>query len=225
VEVLDNPVYYSLTGPHAAFAEGSSLAVRYEPDVGAFGALPDEPTAQAWGAMWTLVGPGHSTLLVRTDGLDVPPGWRIGMRLLALQMVATERIGESDAEFVALGRRDVPEMLDLVARTRPGPFFNRTVELGTYLGMREGPDLVAMAGVRMHPPGYTEISAVCTDERARKRGLASRLVRAIAADIEARGETPMLHVSGDNESAIRIYESLGFVTRAAFDVIVAQAPR
>jgi predicted GNAT family acetyltransferase len=70
-----------------------------------------------------------------------------------------------------------------------------------------------MAGERLHPPGWTEISAVCTDERYRGRGLATRLVRAVAAGIRERGETPLLHAAATNVTAIRLYESLGFVLR------------
>ena len=80
-------------------------------------------------------------------------------------------------------------------------------------------------GERVHLNGYTELSAVCTDDDARKRGLATRLVRAVAAGIEARGETPMLHVLADNHSAIRVYETLGFTIRAAFETILVQARR
>jgi hypothetical protein len=77
------------------------------------------------------------------------------------------------ADLVVLGAVDVPEMLDLVARTRPGPFEPETYRLGTYLGVRRAGWLVAMAGERLHPPGYTEISAVCTDPGVRGQGLAS----------------------------------------------------
>ena len=118
----------------------------------------------------------------------------------------------------------VPEMLALVKRTHPGPFFARTHELGAYIGLRDREGLVAMAGVRMRGPGFAEISAVCTDERARRQGLASRLVRAVAAVIEESGDTPILHVVADNASAIRVYDALGFETRAAFDVQVLRAP-
>ena len=81
-----------------------------------------------------------------------------------------------------------------------------------------------MAGERLRGPGFSEISAVCTDERARKRGLAQRLVRAVAAIIEGRGDTPILHVVVENVAAIRVYRALGFETRAAFDVLVLRAP-
>jgi ribosomal protein S18 acetylase RimI-like enzyme len=225
VEPLDNPAWYALTGPQSRFAQTTGVATRYDPDVGTFAAFPDDASAQAWSDLRSLVGPGGFALLFRTDGNpELPPGWNVGMRIPCLQMVATAAIGAADPEFGTLGEADVAEMLDLVQRTRPGPFFRRTHELGTYLGLRDDEGLAAMAGERMHLPGFTEISAVCTDERARKRGLATRLVRAIAAGIEARAETPILHVAAENVNAIRVYEALGFATRAAFDVPLVQAP-
>jgi hypothetical protein len=42
-------------------------------------------------------------------------------------------------------------------------------EMGRYLGIRRDGMLVAMAGERLHPPGWTEISAVCTDAAWRGR--------------------------------------------------------
>ena len=102
----------------------------------------------------------------------------------------------------------------------------RTVELGTYLGIRDaGGVLVAMAGERMHPPGFTEISAVCTDPAHRGRGLASRLVTGIAAGIRARGEIPFLHLTLENEPAHRIYAALGFETRSFPNVVGVRPPR
>ena len=101
----------------------------------------------------------------------------------------------ADPEAVRLGPADVPEMLDLVARTEPGPFVPRTIALGTYLGIRRGGALVAMAGERMRPPGWGEISAVCTDPAHRGQGLAGRLVRAVGAVIRERGDVPFLHAA------------------------------
>jgi ribosomal protein S18 acetylase RimI-like enzyme len=227
VEPLDNPVWHALTGPQAAFSEGSSLALRYQTDVAVFVALPDTVGPDAWKALAELVGPGGSAVLFRPDALMLPRDWKVTMSMDSLQMVATEAIGEPDDTFVHLGASDVDEMLALVERTRPGPVARRTVELGAYLGHRSesGRRLLAMTGERIHPAGYTEVSAVCTDDEARKQGLATRLVRAVAAGIEARGETPILHVLAENHGAIRVYEALGFTTRAAFQTLMVQAPR
>jgi predicted GNAT family acetyltransferase len=226
MDALDNPVWHALTGPHAAFSEGSSLALRYQTDVCPFAALPDEVGTHAWDALRTLVGPGNVAMLFRPALVDLPDGWEVAYALTGLQMVATESIGAPDAEFERLGAGDVEEMIALVERTRPGPFLPRTIELGTYLGLRAPGEtrLLAMAGERMHPDGYTEVSAVCTDADARKRGLATRLIRAIAAGIEARGETPILHVVAQNDTAIRVYEALGFTTRISFEARLVRAP-
>jgi len=129
-----------------------------------------------------------------------------------------------DPDVVVLGSDDVPQMLDLVARTEPGPFRVRTIEMGTYLGFLDEGRLVALAGERMHPDGWTEISAVCTDPRFRKRGLSTRLVRAVGYGIRARGEIPFLHARADNHTAIRLYESLGFTLRRRSVLTVVRTP-
>lgn len=81
-----------------------------------------------------------------------------------------------------------------------------------------------MAGERLHPPGWTEISGVCTDESVRGQGLASRLVLAVAHGIRERGETPFLHASASNTGAVRLYESLGFRLRRRTEFLSALVP-
>jgi predicted GNAT family acetyltransferase len=118
--------------------------------------------------------------------------------------------GVEDPDAVVLTESDVPEILDLVERAKPGPFRKRTIDLGRYLGIRVDGRLVAMAGERFHLPGWTEVSAVCTDPGFRGHGLGARLTMAVAAGILERGELPFLHVAGDNAGAIKLYERLGF---------------
>ncbi|WP_437114386.1 GNAT family N-acetyltransferase [Streptomyces cyaneofuscatus] len=220
---LDNPALSSLTGPHAHFAERHGRILRYPVDVTPWTAHPDVLDAQDWADLAALAGPG-GTISLNTLRQEPPKGWEILHRVAGVQLVDVSVDPAPDAEAVRLGPADVPEMLDLVERTRPGPFLPRTVELGTYLGIRRGGALVAMAGERLHPPGWTEISGVCTDESVRGQGLASRLVRAVAYGIRERGETPFLHTSAANAVAIRLYESLGFQLRARPEFLAGLAP-
>jgi ribosomal protein S18 acetylase RimI-like enzyme len=217
--VLDNPAWAALTGPHAHFAERFGRAARYHRDVAPFYAVCDEDDPRAWADLAALVGPG-GTASVR-GVTEAPEGWEIVHTGHGVQLVDTSLRAEPDPEAVRLGPDDVPEILDLVARTEPGPYLPRTVELGTYLGIRHQGRLIALAGERLHPPGWTEISAVCTDPSYRGRGLATRLVRAVAAGIKERGERPFLHAVATNANAIRLYESIGFTLRArtAFSLV------
>ncbi|MFE7483892.1 GNAT family N-acetyltransferase [Streptomyces sp. NPDC057552] len=220
---LDNPARSSLTGPHAHFAERRGRILRYPVDVSPWLDLPDVPDARDWADLAALAGPGGEVgLPPLREG--PPPGWEIVHRIDGVQLVDVSVVPAPAPDAVRLGPADVPEMLDLVARTRPGPFLPRTVELGTYLGIRRNGALVAMAGERLHPPGWTEISGVCTDASVRGQGLASRLVLAVAYGIRERGETPFLHTSAGNTTAIRLYESLGFRLRRRTEFISALAP-
>jgi ribosomal protein S18 acetylase RimI-like enzyme len=221
---LDNPVRSSLLGPHARFAERHGSVLRYLPEVAVWAALPDEPGDRDWADAAALAGP-HG--VVPLAGVTDPPpaGWKVVLHIPGVQLVDAGAAAAPDDEAVRLGAPDVPEMLDLVARTEPGPFLPRTIELGIYLGIRRGGALVAMAGERMRPPGWTEISAVCTDPAYRGHGLATRLTLAVAAGIRARGETPFLHTAASNTGAIRLYESLGFRYRRDVLFSAARVPR
>jgi len=221
--VLDNPARAALTGPHAHFAERRGRILRYPVDVTPWLALPDEPDAEDWADVAALSGPGSEIPLLGFRG-RVPVDWEITFDIDGVQMVDDGLAAAPEPEAIVLGPADVPEMLDLVERTKPGPFLPRTVELGTYLGIRRGGALIAMAGERLHPPGWTEISAVCTDPAARGEGLASRLILAVAHGIRERGETPFLHAGAGNTTAIRLYEALGFRLRRTTAFLAARAP-
>jgi ribosomal protein S18 acetylase RimI-like enzyme len=224
VHVLDNPVWHALTGPQQKVADVRSGAARYDPDVAAFSAVPDVVASDTWEQLRDLVGPGGAAVLF-VKPPNVPNGWEELFRLPTTQMVATSVEPASFGEAELLGGVDVDDMLALVGRTHPGPFERRTIELGDYLGVRDDTGaLIAMAGMRMRLPGYTEISAVCTDEVARGRGLASALVRDLVGRILDRGDTPVLHVLLTNLSAIRVYEQLGFTHRREQDVIGLRPP-
>lgn len=210
--VLDNPTWHSLNGPHARFAQVYGSVRRYHPDVSVFVGLPDERDAQVWNDLAALVGAG---VAVPIAGAKVAPpaDWEPVFEDAGVQMVGDGIDARPDGEAVVLSAEDSAEMNELVARTNPGPWCARTFELGTYLGIRREGKLIAMAGERLHPPGWTEVSAVCTDPDHRGQGLASRLIRAVAYNIRSRGDEVLLHAAASNTGAIRLYEQVGFRIR------------
>ena len=129
-------------------------------------------------------------------------------------MVAEQpRPGDPDFAHQDLTDDDAAQMLALATLTEPGPFLEATHRLGAFVGVKQDGRLVAMAGERMRPEGFTEVSGVCTHPDHRGRGLAGRLMQVVAGRIVARGETPFLHSYASNLGAISLYESLGFAIR------------
>ena len=225
MEPLDNPAWYALRGPQSAVALGDDVARRFRPDIDPIAALPDEVPAASWEALTGLMDVDGPLLLLRAP-IDVPEPWSVRFLMGALQMIATQPLPHpSGLTFRDLTPEDDEEMLALAQATQPGPFALHTRELGDYVGVHEDGRLVAMAGVRMHLPGYREISAVCTDPEFRGRGLAAALTAEIAARIQSSGETPFLHVREDNAGAIRVYERMGFKTRRTLSAIMVRPAR
>jgi len=221
---LDRPVWSALSTRQAALSRGGDLARRYQPEVNMFAAAADD-SAAALEALAALVPAGDEIFTVERAAMPLPPGLEVAKAATVMQLVAARRVGPAEAdEFVALSATDSEEMVALATLTEPGPFRARTHEMGQFFGVRIDGRLAAMAGERMRVPGFTEISGVCTHPDFRGRGLARALSRHVAAQIEARGETPFLHSWSTNAAAISLYESLGFVQRCDLNVTVLARP-
>jgi ribosomal protein S18 acetylase RimI-like enzyme len=226
-----NVVFAALESRHARLAEGEGRVLRYPDAVAPFAAVPDDPTEQDWYDLATLVHRTGGAALHREPGA-LSGAWAARHRIAPHRMnvaqfsgagLRADRADAVDPEITELGVDDVPAMSDLAGRTRPGPFGERTVELGGYLGIWRDGRLAAMAGERFSAPagdgrGWTEVSAVCTDPAYRGQGLATRLVRAVAARIRARGDEVFLHVVGTNTAAMALYERIGFSRLATIEV-------
>jgi ribosomal protein S18 acetylase RimI-like enzyme len=216
---LDNPVYAALSSAHARFAQRGGDALRYPADVAPFFALPSEPSREDWRGAIEVVPPGTYAAIVHADA-GVPELWKTVQEFEVVQMIGEHVTGVDALEAIPLSAQDVPEMLELVRQTDPGPFLDRTIELGDYIGIRRDSQLVAMAGERLRFDGWTEISAVCTASTHRGQGMASRLVGALTAAIQRRSERAFLHVLTSNTSAIRLYDELGFRVRRRLTISV-----
>jgi ribosomal protein S18 acetylase RimI-like enzyme len=210
---LDNSVWCALTGTDLRLSEGGEKARRYTPDVSPFAAVRDEHDPGAWAELAELAAGGPVTIVTSS----VPDGWTEVRAIPVVQMVFAgppdERLPVAH-DFRPLTHTDVPDMLALVAETRPGPFAPGTIELGGYRGWHVDGSLVCMAGERMHPDDWTEISGVCTAPGQQGRGLAGSVVSSLVNDLRSHGRRPFLNVAVDNVGARRLYEKLGFSERA-----------
>ena len=210
---LDNPAWSSLSGAHRCLAEGNEHVLRYPADVSPFVGVRDWEHPEVWDAILDVFGHGAEVSVSHAEPL-LPEGWTPVFSIPGVQLVQTDRlVPRPEPEAVELGAADSAEMLALVERTRPGPFHRRTHEMGRYVGIRREGRLIATAGERLHPAGWTEISAVAVDEQHRRQGLASRLVLDVAFHIQQRGDRALLHASAGNTAAIAGYEKLGFALR------------
>ena len=223
VELLDNPIWNSLSTAHSKLAFGNSLAKCYPPEIGPLSGLAEQ-TPAAYDALRALAGSGGIQVLFLQEPPQPRPGWTLTRGGLLSQMIytgsPTQQSTAADPSMRLLAPSDVPAMVELAKLTEPGPFRNRTHELGIFFGIFENGQLVSMAGQRMRVPGFVEVSAVCTHPDARGRGYARTLMSAVMDKIQQNGDTPFLHSFADNHAAIRVYEALGFTHRRHFHLAV-----
>ena len=224
-ELLGNPIWSALTTEHAALAvvgaDGGRQARRYPEEIGPLSGVAEE-SAAGWAALEPLAGSGVVVLFLR-GAAEIPAGWTLVRGGPIVQMVAEEpkpvaMVLPEGVELRQLTAEDAPAMVELATLTEPGPFRLRTMELGTFFGIVGEGRLLAMAGKRMHVPGYVEVSGVCTHSEARGRGYARLLMSCVMEEIAAAGKKPFLHSFAHNHGAIRVYEDLGFRKSRQFEV-------
>jgi ribosomal protein S18 acetylase RimI-like enzyme len=221
--LLDNPIWNALRTDHRGLAIGDGEARRYPPAIGPLSGTQDQ-SVESYDALRSIAGTGGVVGLFFQQPPAPPLGWTLirGGRLA--QMVRQKGIPLDKPSVVVnlrqLTTADVPEMMALAELTEPGPFRDRTIELGNFYGVFDSGRLLSMAGQRMSMPGFVEVSAVCTHPDARGRGYARALMITVMRDILHRGKIPFLHSFVENDSAIRVYLGLGFVHRRTFHLAV-----
>lgn len=222
IQLLDQPMWSALTTAQSHFAVGDGLARAYLPAIGPLSGLAEQSSA-AYEDLHRLASPNGIHVLFLHEPPMPRAGWTLIRGGLVDQMIYTGSsldVASHPAGMRLLAAADVPAMVALATLTEPGPFRDRTHELGTFYGIFEGERLLAMAGQRMHVPGFVEVSAVCTHPDARGRGYARILMSEVMKVILDSGDTPFLHTFADNHSAIRVYHALGYEKRLTFHLAV-----
>jgi predicted GNAT family acetyltransferase len=161
--------------------------------------------------------------LFRPSEEPAPPGWIVVSARPILQMIADSdsqlSLHAAEGRLVSLDLTDASDMLALAETAKPGPFSNRTPELGRYVGVRDAAGrLVAMAGERLRLSGHVELSGICVHPDARGQGLGAALTLHLARAALAHGEAPFLHVFPENPAAA-LYARLGFRHRTKLWVL------
>jgi predicted GNAT family acetyltransferase len=217
---LDHPIWTALTTTQRALAEGDARVRRYPTEMTPFADMPDL-SSENFAALRAMMSSNDIAVLFTPDAVAPLAGFNVVLAETGEQLIGTPvETPANGVDIVTLGATDVPAMLELTALTKPGPFSARTHELGTFLGIKVDGQLAAMAGERMKPAQYTEITAVCVHPSHRGRGYGQMLLGAVARQIVARGEIPFLHVFSNNHSAIALYRRQGMEIRRRFHVTV-----
>jgi len=121
----------------------------------------------------------------------------------------------SNVGLESLGPDDLPAIRRLFESSTdlPDAFHERQLAIGPFFGIREGAELLCIAGVHVLSQ-WAKIAAVgnvFTRPDRRGQGLATRASAAVVkALLEQNIQTIVLNVAMDNEPAVRCYRRLGF---------------
>jgi ribosomal protein S18 acetylase RimI-like enzyme len=209
--ILKNPVYQGLTSGDQHLSLGSENVKYFNEAVSPFVAF-EEGYEKGFEELYDLLPPERTILYAIPQPIAPPKGWQLLHEIKGVQMVFEQGsvVMQSNPMPVPLDASYAAEMVELAKLTKPGPFGMRTIEFGYYYGIFDQDKLVAMAGQRLHPQQYTEVSAVCTHPDHLGKGYASILVQHQVQLILQQGKIPFLHARADNSRAIALYERLGF---------------
>ena len=163
-------------------------------------------------------------LQVQRDGLDEVARYAVVSELRLMWRMAWAGDGRPSPGAVTtrLGPSDVAALQALYADGKssgesPDFFFPSMLADGVFHGIYEGPALVSAAGTHLvaREEGAAAIGNVYTRHDRRGRGLGRLTTSAVLGEL-AGVETIGLNVRADNDAALHLYESLGFVRHCQF---------
>ncbi len=212
--ILDNPIWNSLHTEDAKMNLGTESIAIYSPEISPFVGLENWDT-DSQEKLFDFLPEGRTVSTLIAQPFILSKKWDLVFSLGLFQMVCTKPklFNGPVVAIQTLGEDQIPAMIELTAMTKPGPFTQRTIEFGNYIGIFENEQLIAMAGERLHLTDFSEVSAVCTHPSHVGKGFAAVLVNQLSNQIQKTGKTAFLHVRQDNQRAISLYQGLGFEIR------------
>ena len=220
---LDNPIWSALTTGSFKFSHGTDNCRFIDREMGFFAGLPSYDL-EGMNTLLSACEVGQRVILFPPDHLPTTEGWIVHNNRPLLQMVYSEEkpLSTPQGKLEDLKGNHVPSMLTLTELTKPGPFLTRTLDFGGYVGAMDGERLMSMAGRRLSPDPYVEISAVCTHPDYLGKGLSSQVMTQVMKGVLEEQKIPFLHVYPDNAPAVRVYEKLGFKPRTTLRVYLLE---
>jgi hypothetical protein len=183
--ILDNPIWHGLCTGNEKISKGNSEAKFFSPNVSIHAGLRENDKYHLE-QLYELLPVNRSVTIYTDKIVQIPNTWCITNNEILHQMVYTGGgYVTNSCEVKLLNKTHTAAMMNLTEIAKPGPFFERTIE----------------------------ISAVCTHPNHLRKGHAALIINNLVCDITRQSFIPFLHVKAKNSNAILLYEKLGFTKR------------
>lgn len=215
--ILDNMIWNAITTGNNDIAIINGDVGCYLPDIAPFAGMKNFNDANLK-KLYEFIPADRSVAISSLTKMDHDESrWKLLQPMDVTQMVYEHSVNtfttKNSPLIAPLSEEHIPQMMELTALTRPGPFLKQTIRFKNYFGIFIEGRLAAMTGQRMHPKPYMEVSAVCTHPDFRGMGYAKALMLHVMKIILENSFTPFLHVLSNNINAIELYKTIGFQTR------------
>jgi len=214
--LFSNIIWTALHTVHSRFAISHGLACRYPADVAPFATVA-QPSRAAFGDLATLLTSHSDSVWLFDTSLPAHSALKVVDTLPCLRMIPSGLplpLATRD-DILPLTAADAPEMVALTSIAFPGFFRPRTVEMGSYFGIRDRAGrLISMCGERIALTGHAEASGLCTHPHHRGHGYGEALLWQVLRQQRDAGVASFFHVGMTNTRAQALYRRMGFVTVA-----------
>lgn len=215
--ILDNMIWNAITTGNKNIATVDGNVGYYRHDIAPFAGMREFNKSNLQ-KLYELIPVNSKVAISSLEKIEHDESkWQLIQPMNVTQMVYEVPLKtfctKNSHRIVPLTDEHIPQMMELTALTKPGPFLSRTIEFGNYFGIFIDNRLAAITGQRMHPTPFMEVSAVCTHPDFRGMGYAKTLMLHVMKIILDNSFIPFLHVLTSNTIAIQLYESIGYRTR------------